>query len=198
MQKFVRLIYTGSILLLGACHGAKEKQVIITKPVEESHSTFPVTDFFLGQLNETETLPVTPLKITITANKRDSMWLKKEDIRKFAAPFLTPVIDSVFVKNFFVEKSFMDQTINAITFSYDAKARLPDSVKLNHWDIYIDPEKNTVQRVYLVKESTLNNENVTTQLTWKIGKWCSIRTIIQQPGKEAVVKEEVMKWDFDD
>ena len=92
----------------------------------------------------------------------------------------------------------MDQTINAITFSYDAKTKLPDSIKLNHWDVYIDPQKNTVQRIYLVKEETINGESVTTQLTWKVNKWCSIRTIVQQPNKDPQVKEEIMKWDFDE
>ena len=126
------------------------------------------------------------------------MWLKKEDIRKFAIPFLHPVIDSISMRNYFTEKSFMDQTINAITFSYDAKMKLPDSIKLNHWDVYIDPQKNNVQRIYLVKEETINGESVTTQLTWKVNKWCSIRTIMQQPNKAAQVKDEIMKWDFDE
>ena len=55
----------------------------------------------------------------------------------------------------------MDQTINAVTFSYDPKTRLPDSIKLNHWDIYIDPQKNTVQRIYMVKEELINGTSVT-------------------------------------
>jgi len=49
-----------------------------------------------------------------------------------------------------------------------------------------------------VKEETINGESVTTQLTWKVNKWCTIRTIIQQPNKLPQVKEEIMKWDFDE
>jgi hypothetical protein len=198
MQKFIRVICIASILFLYACHTTKEKQVDPEKNAGETQSFFPVTDFLLGQLHVTDSLPITPLKITISGNRRDSIWLKKEDIRKFAFPFLHPVIDSVTMRNYFTVKSFMDQTINAITFSYDAKTKLPDSIKLNHWDIYIDPQKNIVQRIYLVKEETINGESVTTQLTWKVNKWCSIRTIIQQPDKDPQIKEEIMKWDFDE
>lgn len=197
MQKFITVICTASIFFLCACHTSKEKQVELNNNTEETQSFFPVTDFLLGQLNITDSLPITPLKITISGNRQDSVWLKKEDIRKFAFPFLHPVIDSISMRNYFTEKSFMDQTINAITFSYDAKTKLPDSIKLNHWDIYIDPQKNTVQRIYLVKEETKNGESVTTQLTWKVNKWCSIRTIVQQPNKDPQLKEEIMKWDFD-
>jgi hypothetical protein len=197
MQKFITLICLLQLFILNSCHTSKEKQPIVKKEVEEQ-SFFPVTDFLLGQLHSTEELPVTPLKITINGNKTDSEWHKKEDIRQFASPFLHPVIDSVSMRNFFTEKSFMDQTINAVTFSYDPKIKLPDSMKLNHWDIYIDPQKNTVQRIYLVKEELINGTSVTSQLTWKVDKWCSIRTIVQQPGKDPQIKEEIMKWDFDE
>ena len=161
-------------------------------------SFFPVTDFLLGQLSEIDNLPVTPLKININGKKQDSTWLKREDIRKLAAPFLYPVIDSVFMAKYFAGKSFLDQTINAFTFSYDVKTQLPDSIKLIHWDVYIDPQKNNVQRIYLVKEDSKHAANITTQLTWNTNKWFSVRTIIQSPGKEPEVKEEIMKWDFDD
>ncbi len=70
-------------------------------------------------------------------------------------------------------------------------------MKLNHWDVYIDPQKGTVQRVYMVKEEIINGTTVTTQLTWKVNKWCSIRTIEQQPKIAPRVKEEIIKWDFD-
>jgi len=198
MQKFLRVICSVLLFFFSACHNKEVTQVPQINNTEETQSFFPVTDFLMGQLNEIEGLPVTPLKITVSDDKRDSLWLKKKDIRIFALPFLHPVIDSNSMQNFFTEKSFMDQTINAITLSYDPKTKVPDSIKLNHWDVYIDPQKNKIQRIYLVKEEFINGESVTTQLTWKVNKWCSIRTIVQQPKKEPQVKEEIMKWDFDD
>jgi hypothetical protein len=198
MQKFIKVICSSFLFFFSACHNKEVKQVTPINNTEETQSVFPVTDFLLGQLNEIESLPITPLKIIVTDNKRDSIWLKKKDIRIFALPFLHPVIDSISMQNFFTEKSFMDQTINAVTLSYDPKIKLPDSIKLNHWDVYIDPQKNTVQRIYMIKEESVNGESVTTQLTWKVNKWCSIRTIVQQLKTAPQVKEEIMKWDFDD
>ena len=198
MQKFIKVICSSLLFFFSACHNKEVKQVTPINNTEETQSVFPVTDFLLGQLNEIESLPITPLKIIVTDNKRDSIWLTKKDIRIFALPFLHPVIDSISMQNFFTEKSFMDQTINAVTLSYDPKIKLPDSIKLNHWDVYIDPQKNTVQRIYMIKEESVNGESVTTQLTWKVNKWCSIRTIVQQLKTAPQVKEEIMKWDFDD
>lgn len=160
MQKFITVIYSLLLFLFSACHHKEVKRVSQINNTEETQSFFPVTDFLLGQLNEIDSLPVTPLKITVSGDKQDSLWLKKKDIRMFALPFLHPVIDSISMQNFFTEKSFMDQTINAITLSYDPKTKIPDSIKLNHWDVYIDPQKNKVQRIYLVKEEVINGESI--------------------------------------
>lgn len=197
MQKFITVLCVINVFFGCSCQTSKEKEPVANKNTEQE-TFFPVTDFLLGQLKLTESLPVTPLKITINGKEKDSVWLKKEDIRKFAFPFLHPVIDSSSLRNYFTEKSFVDQTINAVTFSYDPKTTLPDSIKLNHWDVYVDPQKSNVQRIYMVKEETLNGRSITSQLTWKVNKWCSIRTIVQQPNKEPQVKEEIMKWDFDE
>lgn len=137
-----------------------------------------------------DTMPVTPLKTISENGKTDSTWLKREDIRKNAGAFLSPVIDSATMFSLFTEKSFLDQTINAYTFTYDPKIKLPDSVHLVHWDVYMNPQTNDISRIYLVKE----NADTTTQLTWLVNKWYSIRTIIQAPGKKPVVKEEKMTW----
>ncbi len=196
MQKFITVNCILFIIVLGACHNSGKE--VLTKQVDNEIQFFPVTDFLLGQLNETDSLPITPLKITINGNKQDSLWLRKENIREFAFPFLHPVIDSASMSNYFTEKSFFDQTINAVTFSYDLKRPMPDSMKLNHWDVYLDPQKNTVRRIYLVKAEIVNKQNITTQLTWKVGKWCSIRTIVQQQNKDPQVREEIMKWNFDE
>src|SRR5450432_1157 len=100
MQKCITVICTALIFFLCSCHTSGKKQIDPYKNTEETQSLIPVTDFLLGQLKVTDSLPVTPLKITITGNRQDSVWLKKEDIRKFAVPFLHPVIDSIFMRDY--------------------------------------------------------------------------------------------------
>ncbi len=195
MQKLFTFLIAGLLIILSACH-SKNTDVPAGKNTKEPQTIFPVTDFLKGQLRQIDSMPVTPLKTVTVNGKTDSAWLKRESIRLFAAPFLIPVIDSLTMAPYFSEKSFLDQTINAVTFSYDASAKLPDSIKLRHWDVYIDPQTGTVQRIYLVKESVENSTNTTTQLTWKTGQWCSIRMIMQKTGKDPEIKEERMIWDF--
>lgn len=161
-------------------------------------SIFPVTNFLKGQLKMLDSMEITPLKMITSNGKTDSIWLKRKDIRPEAASFLTPLVDSASMSSLFSEKSFLDQTINSYTFSYDPRGKLPDSIKLTHWDVYMSPQTNSVTRIYMVKENVGNDTDVTTQLTWFVNKWFSIRTIKQPKGKQPEITEEKMIWDFDD
>ena len=91
---------------------------------------------------------------------------------------------------------FFDQTINAYTFSYDPIDKLPDTLQLKRWDVYIDPKKNTIKRIYIVKEINKNSTPQTMQLTWKSNQWCKITTITEMEGKPTDIKVVEMKWGF--
>ena len=193
-QKFYRII---PILFLLSCQTKKMNESPETKTPQEHNSVFfPVTDIIKGDLFELEKAPITPVKIVSQLNKKDSIWEKREDIRTFAAPFLSPILDSVTLSKFFVEKSFLDKTINAFTVVYEPKENLPDSIPWRHCNIYIDPKTDKVQKIYLVKEILQNGQFITMQLTWEMNKSCSIRTINPQSADPKEVIEEKMVWSF--
>lgn len=194
MQKLFGAFCISFFFMLTACHSREERGAIVKNNSVDTVNIFPVTDFLKAQLKQIDSMPVTPLKVISENGKGDSSWLKRVEIRNHATPFLTPVIDSANMISLFSEKSFLDQTINAFTFSYDAKVKLPDSIKLTHWDVYMNPQTNKIERIYLVKQ----NADTTEQLTWVVNKWYSVRTIIQEAGKEAKIKEEKIIWNFDD
>jgi hypothetical protein len=194
MQKLFLFSLLVFIIIFTSCHTEQKPVTVVAQKISDTTNIFAVTSFLKGQLNMFDTMPVTPLRTISENGKTDSSWLKREDIRRNATPFLTPVIDSVNMTSLFSEKSFLDQTINAYTFSYDAKVKLPDSIKLTHWDVYMNPQTNNIERIYMVKE----NGDTTTQLTWLVNKSYSIRTIISEPAREAKIKEEKMIWNFDD
>jgi hypothetical protein len=197
MQKLFLFPLLACFIFFSACHSGETERVIAATTVADSTNIFPVTSFLRAQLQELDTMPVTPLFVIIKNGKKDSTWMKRPDIRKKAFPFLSPEIDSSTMQSFFKETSFLDQTINAYTFSYDPKKTMPDSIKLTHWDVYMNPQTNSIERIYMVKEMDSANQTTTRQLTWLVNKWYAIRTITQTPGHDAVIKEEKMIWDFD-
>jgi hypothetical protein len=127
-------------------------------------------------------------------NVNDSSWIKMEDLDKEVALFLEPQIDTTNMVSLFSEKKFLDQTINAYTFTYDPSGQLPDTFMLQRWDVYVDAVTNKVKRIYMVKKLS---DTKTVQLTWQSDKWCKIVTIAtDKEGKASVEREVLIKWDF--
>ncbi|MEP6595040.1 MAG: hypothetical protein ABJA71_03795 [Ginsengibacter sp.] len=195
MLRFLFILFIQAAIITGC----NEKKIppLQQQANQNNNNFFPVTQYLLGQLNELDSLPVTPLKITSINGNTDSVWLKKKEIRSFVQPFLNPVIDSSRWSKYFTEKSFLDQTINAFTFSYDPIKQLPDSTELKRWDVYVDPATSMVKRIYIVKQ--LNSmPSQTIQLTWKQGHYCKITTITEKPGLPPQIKEEQLIWNFNE
>ena len=193
-MKFIIPVLIVSIIIL-SCNHAKNNIVENPAPVQtEKIAFFPVTDYIKGQITEIRSKGINPKKVSIENNRQDSSWLKTEQLDNEFALFLSPEIDSTNLSSLFAEKKFLDQTIDAFTFTYDPVKPLPDSFLLQRWDVYVDPQKSTVRRVYLVKK-TIDHKIL--QLTWQSGKWCKMVTIAEDPKGNAVVEKEVtIKWDF--
>ncbi|MBL0054711.1 MAG: hypothetical protein IPP31_00700 [Chitinophagaceae bacterium] len=190
------------LILLGSCGPGAEKTVApiqqaasdSAKASAEKQRFFPVTDYLKGQLFEISKKEVTPLKYITIGDHTDSVWLKREEVGPEVKEFLTPQIDSMNLIGLFTEKKFMDQTLDALTFTYEPTSTIPDSLKLQRWDIYVDPNTGKVRRIYLVKTA---GENRILQLTWLSDKWCKMTTINSRPdGSSVVEREEKIVWDF--
>lgn len=172
-----------------AAPAAAEKDTIA-----EKQKFFPVTAYLKGDIYNIKKNGINPLKYIIINNHTDSVWLKVEELDTALQQFLHPEIDSANLIELFTEKSFLDQSVNAITLTYEPSGILPDSMQLKRWDIYIDPKSNNVKRIYMVKEPDTNK---TLQLTWVNGKWCKIVTIVtNKNGESKIEKEEKFILDF--
>ena len=194
-MKFPVTVLIITIFVL-SCNHAKNKTVEKVEPPAEPGQTafFPVTDYIKGQITEIRNKGINPKKIIRTNNRQDSSWLKTEQLENEFELFLSPVIDSSNLSSLFTEKNFLDQTIDAFTFTHDPVKPLPDSFLLQRWDVYVDRVKNTVRRIYLLKKTV---DHKTLQLTWQSGLWCKMVIIADDTkGNSFVEKEITIKWDF--
>ena len=183
------------MVILSSCNNNKrEATAVLNKPAEEAAAFFPVTAYIKGQVHEIKEKGLTPLKFTTINGHTDSVLIKISQLDSLIKEFLHPEIDTANMLAYFSQSKFLDQSVNAYTFTYEPKVKLPDSVVLKHWDVYIDPEINKVKRVYLVKQV---NKNTTLQLTWQSNEWCKTTTIISgSDGVEKIEKEEKISWDY--
>jgi hypothetical protein len=194
MKIIISIVLTFIIFLYSCTDTGKPAKHVSAEDSIAKQKFFPVTDYIRGQIYDIKKSGVNPLKYLIADGHTDSVWIKIEELDKEVAEFLRPEIDSANLTALFSEKSFLDQSLGAVTFTYDAAGVLPDSMKLKHWDVYIDPKTNKVKRVYMVKEI---DKSKTLQLTWLGSQWCKITTIATDAnGVMKVEKEEKLIWDF--
>jgi hypothetical protein len=169
-----------------------------TKDTASSTTYIPVTSFLKGQLLILDSLPVTVLQTITTNNHTDSVWIKKEQVHTILAPFINTIIDEKLAA-FFKQTKFNDQTIDAITYTHDATAALPDSVSIKHWDIYVNPETGKIKKVYIVKQLQQNGSHYTQQLTWQTDHWARMVTILHNPGGKSQLQSDTkLVWNFND
>jgi hypothetical protein len=183
-------------LFLSACNDSDKQPVAHPSGTDtaEKQRFFPVTAFLKGEIFNIKKSGVNPLKYTNVNNQPDSAWIKIEELDTALQEFLKPEIDSVNLITLFTEKSFLDQSIDAVTFTYDPTAILPDSMMLKHWDVYVDPKTNKVKRIYMVKDV---DKNRILQLTWISNQWCKIVSIVtNEKGESKIEKEEKFILDF--
>lgn len=200
MKKWPFLIFCSAALLF-SCSGKKDNSAPGTDGNSTDSSTisgrqelsfFPVTSFLQGQLNSLDSLQVTVLQINSTNGKADSTWISKEKVKPLLQAFVTDRIDKENLVSLFNESKFNDQTTEAITFTYTPKNTLPDSVSIRHWDVYVDPEKGIIKRVYIVKQAKQAGGAIMQQLTWQTNKSAKIVTI----GADGKIQSE-LKWIWD-
>ena len=192
LNRFIIII----LVLFSACNNNKKASVLdstdITQQVKKEDTVtnfFPVTSFLKGEIFGIKTGGITPVKKTTINNKTDSVYLKEVDFENSFAEFLSPVIDTSNLKNSFTEKRFLDQTLNAFTFTYDPADGKENIFAFKHWDVYVDPETNKVRRVYLTKNIAADTQLL---MTWQSGKWCKIITV----KNSVIVKEEKISWSY--
>ena len=161
---------------------------------QEIVSFFPLTSFIQGQLAEIKASGVNPLKFTFNEKGKDSVWIKMEELESEFSELIKPTIDSGSMSQYFRESSFMDETLNMVTLTYDPVKPIPEKINWIHWDIYIAPETNSISRVYMVKKLPDNHKK---QITLIPGKNCRIITINDEATdvKTAKISDILIKWD---
>jgi len=190
---FIAVIITS---MLYSCKEKNSKSSQIETTALQQATTvkfFPVTEFLKGEIYEIKSNYKVPLKKFTTNGKTDSLWLKMEDLEKEFADFLQPVIDSASLASRFSESSFNDQTLNAITLTYEPRPGMTDSSILQKWDVYINPNTGKVKRIYIVKNLAEGREQ---QLTWQSGEYAKISVLKFNGNKTDLEKEVIYTWDY--
>ena len=148
-----------------------------------------------GQLNNLETSIYEVKKFETIDNVTDSSYLKKEDIRKAAAPFLSlpEIADEKYYEKY-TEDKVLDAQQNILNITTIAKS---DTTEIQKQFIIVDispTTDNKVQSIYIDRYISKGDSTLEQKLFWEIDKSFLIRSITGKKDQPEKVHSIKVMW----
>lgn len=178
------------ICLIASCSQNKSEKSN-TGETEINASFFPVGNYLLGDVESIKQNGISPKYVHVKNGISDSSFLQLQNIQTNLSDFLTPLIDSIGMNSWVKESKFYDQSIAFFTLSYDVQKEYFEKTAWRKWDVYVDPESQKVDRIFLVKNIS---DSTVAQLTWIPKSYAKIVIINNQ--NSSVVEEKTFIWNY--
>ncbi len=178
------------VYLIASCSQNKAKKSTTAEP-ESDASFFPVGNYLLGDIASIKQSGISPKYFHVKNDISDSSFLKIQNIETNLSEFLSPKIDSIGMNSWVKESKFYDESIASFTLSYDVKKDCFEKTAWRKWDVYVDPETQKVDRVFLVKNIS---DSTIAQLTWIPKSHAKI--VIINNRNSSVVEEKTFIWNY--
>ena len=178
------------ICLIASCSQNNSEKSTSTKP-ESDASFFPIGNYLLGDVASIKQNGISPKYVHVKNGISDSSFLQIQNIETNLSDFLTPLIDSIGMNSWVKESKFYDQSIASFTLSYDVQKEYFEKTSWRKWDVYVEPESQKVDRIFLIKNIS---DSTIAQLTWIPKSYAKIVIINNQ--NSSVVEEKTFIWNY--
>lgn len=182
------LIFVG---LIASCSQHNSEEKLTTNESKADASFFPVGNYLLGDIASIKQNGISPKYVHIKNGILDSSFLQIQNIETNLSEFLSPFIDSISMSSWVKETKFYDESIASFTLSYDVQKEYLIKTSWRKWDVYVDPESQKVDRIFLVKNIS---DSTIAQLTWIPKSYAKFVIINNQ--NSSVVEEKTIFWNY--
>ena len=153
------------------------------KEKKETNQEPPISALSIikGQLNGLDTSLYSIIKYETAGNITDTVYLKREDVRKFAAPFLTlpEIADKEYYKNY-AEERLIDAQQETLNITSTAKNETAEIQKQIMVITLADVSSGKVQSIFIDRYLPSKDSTIEQKLFWEIGKYFSIGSIVEK------------------
>jgi len=175
------------VILLTAC---KEKKEAKQEP------PISVLSIIKGQLNHLDSSLYGITKYETADSITDTTYLKREDIRKFAAPFLSlpEIADKNYYENYTEERFINDQqeTLNITSTAKNENAEIQKQIIIVI--ALADGSSGKVQSIFVDRYISSKDSTVEQKLFWEMDKYFSIGSIIEKENKPEKTRFTKVAW----
>ena len=178
------------VCLIASCSQKNSENSTADKSDADA-SFFPVGNYLLGDIESIKHQGISPKYIHVKNSISDSTFLQLQQVDSCLSDFLIPLIDSISLSSMAKETKFYDENIESFTLSYDIQNTNFAKTPWRKWDVYINPETQKVDRLFLVK--TISDSTIA-QLTWIPKSFAKIVVINNR--NSSIVEEKTFIWNY--
>lgn len=185
MFNVLKGVILACLLLMQACRSKSSQQ--------EKPDFIDVSAYLKGQLAYLDSVPFAFEKTTLKDSLyTDTVFLNKESFKELVVPFLTEELEKKNFQKRYKETLFADAGINSITLTYEPEDN--GGLAVQRVDVYVNPETQQIDKLYIVRSSNSTDSSLTQQLLWKHNKSCRIITTVYKPDQTERVINEKINW----
>ncbi len=165
------------------------------KENENNKSFFPVLSFIKSQVAEVDTSVYPILKIVTIDGLSDTVYIKREDFRKYASDFLTmPDISAKKWNDDYEETKLYDEDLKRVILNY-----MPKDVneEIRRQEVMIEPGQQSEDEVRTILiERTTTNEDSTVQknMLWQVDKHFQVVTVTTKKNQPEKIEKLKVIW----
>ena len=173
-------------ILFTAC---KEKKEAKQEP------PISVLSIIKGQLNHLDTSLYGVTKYETADNITDTAYLTRDEIRKFASPFLSlpEIADKNYYKNYTEEKVIdaQQETLSITTIAKNENAEIQKQIIVI---ALADVSNGKVQSIFIDRHMSSKDSTVEQKLFWELDQYFSIHNIIEKENQPEKTRFTKVAW----
>ena len=162
----------------------------------EVKNYLPVLDFLKGEIQNVDSFFAGMKKITVRNGKTDSTFISSEEFHGITNEFVTNDLTKEFLEAHYNETSFMDQSTQSVTFTYEPKDH---NLAIRRIDLLTGQSSSGLDKLkslFIEKQVNSGDTSILKRLFWKAGKnflLITQKTVGQNPPDISQVK---VVWDL--
>jgi hypothetical protein len=173
-------------ILFAACKEKKEAK---------QETPISVLSIIKGQLNHLDTSLYGLTKYETVDNNTDTTYLRRDEIRKLAAPFLSlpEIADKNYYKNYTEERLIdaQQETLNITTTAKNENAEIQKQIIVI---TLADVSSGKVQSIFIDRYIPSKDSTVEQKLFWEIDNYFSIGSIIEKENQPEKTRFTKVAW----
>ncbi len=183
------------------CKNKEEQSSAVPEQQQKADSPevknyLPVLDFLKGEIQNVDSFFAGMKKITIRNGKTDSTFISSEEFHRITNEFVTNELSKEFLEVHYNESSFIDQSTQSVTFTYEPKDH---NLAIRRIDLLTGQSSSgfdKLKSLFIEKQVNSGDTSILKRMFWKSGKNFLLMTQMTVGQNPPDISQVKVVWDL--